>query len=536
MTLSDLLRGHERKAGQKQTHTWFAAPLRSGYTTKTLHVGDPGQLRDRLLSHATSSPDLSRGCNSISEKVVTSKFIFFADVDVKAEAVCEWARSRPNWKSDLIHELQQLVETCRSTVAAAAGIAVRIIVASRLPYKLHLHFPDIVTDKDHAKKLCAAIQAQFTSSDLFSNAMDSSVYSSGLRVLWCHKGSMTNGKNNGADKTVKEREVHETLFGIGSWSGIYEIINVDTWEKNTTKSLQDLELTSIIAADSVTMTHLNLPNEPARKRVSTTVKSGSPVKQARTDASSSSESDTPHKSYFESYAKSSAFTPDELNWAGRTRNDASVILPTRSKKCEFAAREHTSNHVYLVLSQSGVDLRCHSLQCKESRLLTKSDMPDAASRELDSELGVIAPEHITEDMRVAAVTETLGELRKLPEGRNLDLSVDSRRIYRTELGDSESWLCNLPQNRYCPICDKEHDEPQNCVLITMQRLKLLCYKDNFRNSVSVPLLERQGNVIFANQIVNNNLNITVTNGTDPDIRDFGAYDSLFPIKCMNHLS
>ena len=178
MTLSDLLRGHVRKAGQKQTHTWFAAPLRSGYTTKTLHVG---QLRARLLSHATSSPDLAHGCNSISEKVVTSKFLFFADVDVKAEAVCEWARSRPDWRSALIHELQQLVETCRSTVAAAAeGIAVRVIVASRLPYKLHLHFPDIVTDKDHAIRLCAAIQAQFTTSDLFSDAIDSSVYSSGL--------------------------------------------------------------------------------------------------------------------------------------------------------------------------------------------------------------------------------------------------------------------------------------------------------------------------------------------------------------------
>lgn len=537
MSLFAFLKSHQRGPGQKHTHTWFAAQsVIPKYNVKTLSIDEPARLRALLLSHAKSSPDLRRdcnSCNSITEKVsekTTPRFRFFVDVDVEIEAIREWARGRSDWKSELIQSLQQLVETCRDTVTASAGTDVQIIVASRLPYKLHLHFPDVVTDKERAIRLCAAIKAQFASSDLFVNAMDSSVYTTGLRLLWCHKGAMSKGKgkDDSMDKTLKERKAHEELFGAESWSAIYEITNLDTWEKKATRSLQDLELTSILTDEATPVTPLDLPNEPTSKR-----KSSGAVRVAKQTRgpSQSGLHDTGDNSVplelCRAICNEFGFAPDELNWGSRTRHDASITLPTRSKNCEFAAREHTSNHVYLVLSKAGIDLRCHSSKCKESRLLTKTEIPEAAARELDTELGIITPEHITDDMRVAAVTETIGELRKLPQGRNLDLSVEPGRICRTDLGDNESWLCKLIKNRYCPICDKEHDEPQNCVLICAQRLKLLCYKDDFRTSLSVPLLERQGNVIFANQIVNNNLNITVT--SPEEVSADGLFDDVPPI-------
>ena len=545
MSFSDYLRSQERKTGQKQTHTWFGAPSRVGFTTKTLHVEQPSELRRQLLAYVNSSSDLAHGCNSVSEKV-TSRFRFFTDVDVKAEAIRDWAANgkRPQWKTELVKLLQHLCSTCQEVATEVIGESepTRIIVASRLPYKLHFHFPDIITDKDHAKKLCAAMQAKLADDVLFSAAFDESVYSTGLRLIWCHKGSMANVKDGAQDKMAAEKAIHEGLFGKGTWTGYYSIIDESTWKRKTVKTMEDLEVTSIVAGEEAKLTPMRFPDE-TRKRTTAVVRSsgGRVASKKRVGgsgggggevavASSSKDNGVPQE-LATTICNAFSLAPDELNWVGRAAQGDYVTLPTRSRDCEFAGRTHASNHVYLVLSPEGVDLRCHDQECTQTRMIKREAMSPQAALELDAELGVISSADmtdVTDDMRSLAVVETLNELRKLPEGRNLDLRVDPERIYRADVGDEDTWYCDLPNNRFCIVCNKEHDEAQNCVLVTMRRLKLLCYKDRFRNNISIPLLERHGNIIFANQIVNNNnLNITVNNGVEGDIRDFGTYDT-FP--------
>lgn len=543
MTLIEYLRSCEKKLGQKQTHTWFGMPsVRGGYTTKTLHVKDTSRLRSYLHSYVKTAKDVSTGPNSISEKVST-RFRFFADIDVKAEAIKEWAANRDDWKDALLTEMRELVGTCKEALEEVCGSSQPVVIVTRLPYKVHLHFPSLITDRDNAKKLCAAMRDKLQGNDLFHDALDESVYSTGLRLLWCHKGSMNNAKKDERqekDKVAAERDVHESLFGQGTWSEVYDITDEATWEKKKDRTLKDLRTTSIVAGEEEPLTPLKFASPlgtgtgtgtgTGKKRSGGKAGTTRPKKKA--NVGKGGDAGKHPQALEREICEAFSIDAGELSWDGKVQQGGRVSLPTRSKRCEFADREHASNHVYLVLSEEGVRLRCHDQECTDSRLLSVTAMDLAARQELHGQLGIAEESgieeitEITEDMRLTAVADTIGELRKLPEGRNLDLRVDPRSIHRTDLNDTESYICNLSENRYCVICDKEHDEPQNCVLVTMRKLKLLCYKDNFRNSISIPLLERHGNIIFANQVVNNNLNITVS-GLEKDVRDFGGYDS-FP--------
>jgi phage/plasmid-associated DNA primase len=83
-------------------------------------------------------------------------------------------------------------------------------------------------------------------------------------------------------------------------------------------------------------------------------------------------------------------------------------------------------------------------------------------------------------------------------------------------------MIDLSHNRYCPLCKREHDEPQNCLKAGTGKLTLLCRKDRLRNSISLPLANHHGNVIFAV----NNVNVTVASSEAGmgDVRDFGGYE------------
>jgi hypothetical protein len=66
-----------------------------------------------------------------------------------------------------------------------------MILATRLPFKMHLHFPNLVVDRDTALEISTELSRRFSSHPFYTKtAVDISVYNTGLRLLWCHKGAM----------------------------------------------------------------------------------------------------------------------------------------------------------------------------------------------------------------------------------------------------------------------------------------------------------------------------------------------------------
>ena len=45
----------------------------------------------------------------------------------------------------------------------------------------------------------------------------------------------------------------------------------------------------------------------------------------------------------------------------------------------------------------------------------------------------------------------------------LDLTDGVENMEPSRFGDIEGFLIQLPCHRYCPICKREHDDPQNCI-------------------------------------------------------------------------
>ncbi len=246
MTLAQLLQASKRKPDQTHTHTSFGVNA-----TCTLHIANGSVLREKLFTHVQVTRDLSQGENSITEKVLAdSKFRLFFDIDFKTELVRQFLTS----STGLTAELQKILHCVKETLQTVVTQEPLIILATRLPYKIHLHCPDVIVTTVDAKRICELIKnALKVSSSLYDeSAIDTSVYKTGLRMLWCHKGRM--GKPG---KIAEEKKQHEEMFGRDSWSAVYDVTDETTWEKKAQRTLQDLELTSIVADAGSELTPLS---------------------------------------------------------------------------------------------------------------------------------------------------------------------------------------------------------------------------------------------------------------------------------------
>lgn len=261
MTLHAFLTKHVCPAGstQLQTHTAFSL----GSRPRTLHIKDSKALRRELYSHVGKAISLSLGANSVTEKVrANSKFRLFFDVDFNYSKVSEFLKTGNI--DDLISELRKIPACVEEIVNNLTGTpATEMILATRIPYKLHIHFPNVIVTGKEAKRVCALLKEQLASHPLYDDTViDESVYHTGLRMLYCHKGGM--GK---ALKLKQEQEEHEKMFGKDSWSAVYEVTDKKTWEKQE-RSMESLEKTSIVADEDVELTPLFFEKAPPMQLVS----------------------------------------------------------------------------------------------------------------------------------------------------------------------------------------------------------------------------------------------------------------------------
>ncbi len=354
MTLHSFLTKHNRAAKAPHTHTWFAKGISTSVPgTLSIPQDRVSDLRKALVTEVLSRDNLDIGPNSITEKVLKdTPFRFFADLDFSIENISTWKTSLGG-TDDLFNE--SLRKTLASIVALYNTVVgkltqkdvVHSVLTTRLPYKIHLHFPDVIVDTKGAKAIARQFASQFKHdhADLFhDNVTDSSVYTSGLRLLYCHKGCMMKKA-----KRASELENHEAVFGTGTYCDVYYVTDVNTWEQNKTPSVQDLTLTSIQANDYTALTPLFIPPET---RLTHSSKARMPTNVTVANS-------------FASWASTIfGIAEGDIRWQEAARSKDCLTVPTRSLDCPFLKRQHKSNHLYFLIKLNKVvELRCHDSGC-----------------------------------------------------------------------------------------------------------------------------------------------------------------------------
>ena len=513
MSLSQYLESVRLQEDEVHTHTWFSGGFREKATMK-LSVADKRILQEKLLQHVLSAKTLETGPNSITEKVQKDgKFPMFSDTDLH----CEDVEGVPF--EELIELLKAIPEMLTSVIEEVTGKRQRMVLLTRLPYKLHIHFPDVIVNRDGALMIIDRFTERFKGHRLYAEtAVDMSVYRTGLRLPWCHKGSM--GKE---EKKEAERVRHEEAFGAGTWTGFYEITDPVTWEKKKKRTLEDLVLTSIIAPGDAELTPLLdtrgelVPPKgkpEARKRKIEEVE-GTIVTNGARMVESGSEEEVGVSANLKEFLKGKFELRGEVG-TGRRRGE-SVIIPTNNKACPYAKREHQGNHLYVVLSKGGAELRCHNSNCKQGKkkLVSMEQMPGALRSEAEGLTGAGLDEEGLEKIR-----NSVREAAEFWPG--LDASELSTPV-RSSLDSSLGYLTHLTRNRYCPLCQREHDSALNCMLTTPEWQRLICRVDMDTQQFPTP---SEHTTIFAT-IKNLNVNVTVKGQDDNTLRDFGRVED-FP--------
>ncbi len=531
--LAKFLSDHKRAATSPHSHTWF------GKRTQTLSIPSTNvpKLHKLLLQDAQTTPlALSESPRCVTEKVTRGRpFRFFADLDFSAKHLLKWKQDLGldrDFPSRLQQKLCSLVQLYQQVVATATNSQdVEMIVTTRLPYKIHLHFPSIIVDTDGAKAIASKFNSRFQDEhgDLYEETVsDTSVYTTGLRMLYCHKGSMAK-----PDKVEAERIEHQRLFPDVPYCDVYYITDVKTWTQNTVPSLADLSSTSIQAAKDAVLTVLATRGGKRKGREITRsleargkgkVRCG--TKPVATEDSSLVDASQVLLRFL---AKESSIAQDEIQKDKWDMRGTSLIIPTRSRVCPIAKREHNGNQQYFVVTQDGAEQRCHDDQCTGSvrhqfqSSLVKAAVADffdassfggSSSRDDESEIIELR----TDDDRLSAfrgvITEPLGTKT---ESAKLNLATANEKM--TPMG---YWTCTLPQNRYCPVCRSTHDRAENFMQVSpLGHRGIGC---NLRHGEFYPDPLSTIPAATINILFNNTINVNVNTTASVENRDFGSYD------------
>ena len=237
----------------EHTHTYFA--------NKIYKLSIPADKRESFyqsyVDYIKQTPisELSKGPNCITEK---SKMVnmFFVDLDVKMDAFEKGFIS--------IEEIPQMIldilSAFQTVLTEAMGKDVdEPITAFRLLYKCHVYYPGLYFNVDQSKAICRDVTNRLRSrypwmcdKKAGCNVIDESVYTSGLRLLYSHKGVM--------EKSLLEKDKHFQRFNERvPYNDIYRIGKIT--EKGTIEYEKEFSIEHLKATSIITL-HPNQQNIP----------------------------------------------------------------------------------------------------------------------------------------------------------------------------------------------------------------------------------------------------------------------------------
>lgn len=367
---------------QTQTHTSFDSV---GNRTKTHSVPAEAQarFREELYDLLSNPRVVKQWC--LTERT-QDPTVFFADVDCNAN----------DFKTsvDVVPFMQAIIEVYDMVIDKSFGKqkeADACVVAARLPYKLHLIYPSIIVTKKEAKSLVEAARKALSErfpergTDFFSKTLDHSVYTSGLRILWCSKANM--GNANKAEQREEKMVAHAQLYEKDQdnihreYRDYYTVVERATFQP-IPRSREHLNWCSIIASPDAKLTpnvkgsEINSESSGGKRGKASTKKNEKGKKRAKTqtqeDGGEQSEKLAWHAAIPASLVE---FIKGRCNvYSSRLREmkydgeHKTFVISTLEKSCPFLEDDHKSNNQYFVVScKTGkMQRKCHDEECKKS--------------------------------------------------------------------------------------------------------------------------------------------------------------------------
>lgn len=576
--LADYIASFEKKDNEPQTHMWMSYKTYSKYQEKPsrnllLHVPQDkrNEFYRRIYDYVNNTDqrilqNRYLGENCITEKIYTGQFKFYIDLDFKLDAFeCGLLSTSRN---KLIKQMNHCLDVIHDVVCEAWGedIANDSYLAMRLPYKLHMHYPNIITDSTVACFIIDAIRDVFKKDQFCAallnhdpNLLDSSVYRNGLRMIGMHKGRMI--KDNNKDEAMQK--LYKKLLPSFPYSETYWIVDDDTYEKSSIDFDDFMNLSIHVptnavktpcAFDAQIMAKSKGKAKMGTMSSASQVASSSGTKQEEPDNELNCEEFVQGLDGLCGTAVSDQI-PNTIEYLYRHYNhliprdkikmkNNVIVVPLNTKECPFLRREHSSNHQYIIVDINGSRQRCHD--CKKShKAINASKFSGKVMKELKA-IGLLRDLDITKPTRKAKSAEEKATVFQGALVQHQDhfpqynlKDIDSKRVVFRDTGV----YYRLPDS-WCEICKTEHKEPCTYLhLMETGHLVLKCVQSDqlfkFGSYPTPPI--KIDPMLRSALFVNVNFNITQNtyiqyNDTSGDVSVvFEKFDIFEDDTLLNHL-
>ena len=495
---------------RQQTHTW--APADKSVKKLCMNDVEVRQMREALIDlllkegvDAVMKKTCTPFWNAFTEKIQDGAYFrMFVDLDWKIDQV-----EKDSFNDDLKTVLQAFNDTMNSLV----GNKTTMLVALRLPYKLHVHFPDVIVDKITALKihqLFGDVLKKTKPKLFFKDVLDKSVYNSGLRIMYCHKGGFVK-----PEKLKDEIKAHVKKFG-DAYIYCYRLVDPQTLEP-LKPTIEHLEMTSILT-NATNLTEL--PGLDLNIMVDVPKKKGRPPKNANTQSGSSVVTSGNVNEFSVLVPWIENQYKIELNGGVKVLKDSKTITfgTTGQQYCPFVERSHNGNNVYMkVDDKKGVRQMCHDSDCKgkEHNVIAFEKLPEDAQMEVQKSLEIIYNDHQKLEMFEKQVQASC---KKDHPKNNFELNYNAAKF------NTNGLLAKL-KDLHCLTCNKEHEDPNSFLTCNFEgRVLFQCWKQLESSSLTTLPPTIINNVFQGFNIVINNTTVNhYANGNELDLSEFGEY-------------
>ena len=361
------------KSTKHQTHSWVSLDYEY---VRTLSI--PSDRKQNLfkLYHEFVTSDAYKLNDTYSIAAITekidAKFPLFADIDFKLKLFKEHNIDTKNIPS----MMNWVIDAWKLVVSKARNDALVNVVSSfRMAYKCHLHFQNVIVDRNIANALSAMVREKLIKDHpeyekIWIDAVDKSVYSNGLRLLWSQKGHM------GVKSLQEEKALHKELLPGSEYLTVYRIGHLredGTVSYKPDFDSADLTATSIHIDQSIQLSSFNIEVVQTKVAVPSDRNMGNKVTLPAVSIEKYEDVMTDIKPHLEKMFKVVHFA--NIKTFPGTKHLEMTIIP---QECPFAGRLHTRSAErntpanYLLVTPDCVTVKCWSCTDQSVRIpLTK---------------------------------------------------------------------------------------------------------------------------------------------------------------------
>tara|TARA_Y100000741_G_scaffold294396_1_gene234763 strand:- start:1200 stop:2450 length:1251 start_codon:yes stop_codon:yes gene_type:complete len=279
----------------------------------------------------------------------TDFFKFFIDFDILSEEII----NLDEYVNIIQNTLMNLYKNLNLLCIITGADKVKKITKNEISYLkqgFHLHWPELIVDKETAKRIRKNLIVNLTNVfgkndkhyDTWEKIIDKCVYEmNGLRLVGSDKCVISDGKPEYENRIYVFKDVY---IGNKKDESLFEIYNSDTLKlvKDTSIRSNEKHITEFYNLTEYTET------EEASENTTSNLIS----------IAKSSNEYTAIEKYFRLNAN--GYRVEDIRSISKSKDKPMYLINSRSKWCNNKQDYHTNNHIYFKLTPSGLCQKCMS--------------------------------------------------------------------------------------------------------------------------------------------------------------------------------